>query len=465
MIAESTRADRSVSPGIAGAASDTARILTLFWIGWLACLAVSAAVCRALYADGSYAVLGLLRHPLRYIDYDEHRSFASFIAQTPILLGQRFGVHKVTVYAGLYTIGDYLPPALLFLVALSLARKVPMLFAATTAAIVVFGFGANFINSEANLFIAGAWLATVILALPGRNAFLRGFALPAVAFVLLRVYEGMLLVGPFLALWSFLSAREAADSREQAGLTLATLLFLLGSFIGFSGFVAPRDPGNADNFAVSVLMYLHNPQLFALFAAACGLVAMTRSSSGAQLAWTGSAAAIGAAFIVRMVDLHGYYAYSLYYYNRSFLVCLLPLAVAALFAIHRRHPEWLTKPMGAKAALAAAIPFLAVATADVLGSARWYAYMRTYCDVLEQPAAASTGIARLKDSGAMMGWAWTHPTMSVLLRREGSPAIVFNDPGQWEPVDTRVPIDFPYAGACQSRRFATRGSPVANGIR
>jgi hypothetical protein len=430
------------------------RTVALFWAGWLACLALSASVCRALYADGGYAVLGLLKIPRQYIDFDAHRSFASYITQTPILLGERLGIHKVPVYAGLYTLGDFVPPAVLFLVALTLARKVPMLFAATAAAIVVFGFGSNFINTEANLLFALSWLAAVILALPGPRPFLRGFALPAIAFVLLRVYEGTLLVGPVLSLWALLSSRRTEDSQEQVGLTLATLLFLLGAFIGFSSFAAPRDPGNAANFAGSMLAYLRNPQLFVLFAAACSLVATTRATTRAQVAWVALAAALGLVFFGRMVQEEGYYAYSLYYDNRSFLVCLLALAVAALSTIERLRPAWLSRPVGSLAAVAAMIPFVAVVGGDLLGSARWYAYMRAFCEVLADPVAASAGIVRLKASGAVTGWPWTHPTMSILLRQQGSSAIVLNDAGQWAPFDPRVPIRIGYAGACESRRFA-----------
>ena len=119
----------------------------VFWIGWGLCLLVSALVCRSLYADGAYAVLELLRAPGHYIDYDAHRSFASYVTQTPVLIGQWLGVEQVAVYAALYAAGVYALPAVLFLTALSLAMRTPVLFAATAAAIVIFGFGANFINT------------------------------------------------------------------------------------------------------------------------------------------------------------------------------------------------------------------------------------------------------------------------------------------------------------------------------
>src|SRR6185437_11832417 len=96
-----------------------------------------------------------------------HRSFASFITQTPILVGERFGVKNVSAYAALYSVGIQLLPAVLFLTALSLSRAFSWLFVATAAAIAVFGFGMNFVNSEANLLLPLAWLSAVLLILPG----------------------------------------------------------------------------------------------------------------------------------------------------------------------------------------------------------------------------------------------------------------------------------------------------------
>jgi hypothetical protein len=79
--------------------------------------------------------------------------------------------------------------------------------------------------------------------------------------------------------------------------------------------------------------------------------------------------------------------------------------------------------------------------------------MRTFCEVLESPSTAGSAYGRLERSGALTGWAWTHPTMSVLLRRHGSSAMVLNPPGQWEPFDADAPPAIDYPGACESRRF------------
>jgi len=428
-------------------------IRIIFWFGWGVCLLISALVCRSLYADGAYAVLELLRAPGRYIDYDAHRSFASYLTQTPVLIGQWLGVDQVPGYAALYTAGVHAFPALLFLTALSLAVCTPMLFVLTAGAIVIFGFGANFINTEANLFMALAWLAAVILVLPERRPVLRGFVLPSLAFLSLRVYEGMLFVGPVLAAAAYISSRDTDDPHERIGLTFAAPCFLLSALIGFSSVVAPRDPGNAAGFVAAGARYLSNPQVFVLAATLCSLVAATPMHRRTRLVWMAASVALAAVFTWQMIGAEGYFAYGLYYYNRAFLVCLLPLAIAVLFTVHRLRAAWLTQPLPKGAGIAIVIPFAAVVVVDLIGSARWLTYERSFCRALEQ-APSAHAVEQLKQTGAVTGWGWTHPALSILLRERGSAAIVQNDPGLWQPFDPAVPITLTYRGACENRLLA-----------
>jgi hypothetical protein len=429
------------------------RTRIIFWIAWGVCLLISALVCRSLYADGAYAVLELLRAPGHYIDYDAHRSFASYVTQTPVLIGQWLGVEQVAGYGALYGAGVYALPAVLFLTALSLAVRTPMLFAVTAGAIVIFGFGANFINTEANLFMALAWLAAVILVLPGRRPVLRGFVLPSLAFVSLRVYEGMLLVGPVLAAAAYMSSRDTGDPHERNGLQFAAPCFLLSALIGFSSIVAPRDPGNSAGFVAMGARYLSNPQVFVLAATLCSLVATTSLHRRTRLVWMAASVALAAVFTWQMIGAEGYYAYGLYYYNRAFLVCLLPLAIAALFGVQRLRPAWLTQPLPDGAGIAIVIPFAAVVAVDLMGSARWLAYEQSFCRTLEQPPSAHA-LEQLKQTGTVTGWGWTHPALSILLRERGSLAIVHNDPGSWQPFDPDLPIALTYRGACENRILA-----------
>ena len=161
-------------PGTAGAGDSGARIrriggwhavFTIATLAWGLALTYSTLTGRVLYADGAFYVLVHLFTPNRFNDYDTQRSFASFISQAPILFGQRLGVDTASSYAALYSVGVFVFPAAAFLAALFLGRKQPLLFAANAVAIAVFGFGTNFINTEANLLFGLVWLAVTIMAL------------------------------------------------------------------------------------------------------------------------------------------------------------------------------------------------------------------------------------------------------------------------------------------------------------
>jgi hypothetical protein len=435
------------------------RLICTVIVGWLLCLAAAAIACRALYGDGAATLLGLLRGQMHYIDYDAQRTFASYITQTPVLIGRKLGLQRVSTYAGLYELGVFVLPAVLFMLALWISLRVRFLFATTAVVIAVFGFGANFINSEANLFLAFAWLATIILALPGTHSRLRAFVLPMIAFALLRIYEGMLLAGPVLAVWAFLVSVRTEDLHEKIGLTLAALLFLLGAIIGFGGFVVPRDPWNASGFSSSAFVYLLNPQSFVFLSALCALVSMKRWVQRDRWAWTALSVLFAATFVSKMMRLEGYYAYGLYYSNRAFLVLSLPLVIVGLLGTAWYRPQWISSQIRAAGLVVALVPLSAVMAVDLLGSVRWFQYMTAFCSVLDQPSPAAGGIAQLKRNNIVTGWSWTHPILSVLLRQHGSTALVLNDPGQWQPFDPAQPVSIDYRGLCESRRF-THSNPV-----
>lgn len=419
---------------------------------WGAALAWSAAAGRVLYADGAWYVLVHLFNPHRFNDYDFQRSFASFVSQAPMLFAQRFGAEKVAVYAALYSFGTFWIPAIAMLAALVLARRQPALFAANAFAIVVWGFGTNYINTEANLLFGLVWLAATILALDRPAPILRGFALPLIGLVLLRTYEGMLLVGPILALFAALAAHRAATELERIGLVLAGLLFALGAVIGLGGFLSPRDPANAAGFLSSVPLYLGNPQALLGAAALSAFVAIVFPAPRLRLGAAALSALFGVGYLVAMYRLEGYYAFTIYYNNRGFMVLSLPAFIGALAAVAWRRPRWLAAgPADGFAFLL--VPLAFAVAGDMMGTVRWGRYIDAFCEVLASPGSPQERLARLKAAPVQTGWAWINPSMSVLLRERGSNAIVANDPGMYEPFDATRPVRIRERGICAAPLF------------
>jgi hypothetical protein len=433
--------------------------------GWGGALAYSTASARVLYGDGALYVLIHLITPFRFNDYDFQRSFASYMSQAPMLLGQRLGLESVAGYAALYSVGIFVLPAALLLTALFLARRQPMLFAAVAAAIVVYGFGLNFINSEANVLFGLVWLCASILALDRPAPILRGIVLPLAAVALLRTYEGMLLAGLVLALWAVIAAGHARAECDRVGLMLSGVLFLLGAAIGLGGFLSPRDPNNAASFLASSFHYLRNPQVFLLLSALLVLPAIGTRNRSVRIACGIASAACGAAFVFATGRLTGYYGFDVYYHNRSFLVLMLPAFVGAVFVVHATRPHWLAA--GSPDAFAIILVPLGFAIAgDAVGTSRWNAFMETFCSVLEADRSPAERLAMLQKASVRTAWPWTHPTMSVLLRDRGSRAMVTNEPGNFEPFDASNPPSIDNRGICQvpmvgASRPDTFGLPMA----
>lgn len=421
-------------------------------VAWGAALAWSAASARVLYGDGAWYVLVHLVTPHRFNDYDSQRTFASMISQAPVLFGQRAGLDSVAAYAALYSFGIFVLPAACMVLALYLARRQPLLFAANGLAILVYGFGTNFINTEANLLFGFVWLAVTLLALEGRAPILRGVMLPMLGIALLRTYEGMLLVGPVLALWAILDSARTEAHKERIGLVLAAILFLLGAAIGMGGFLSPRDPANASGFLSSAFAYLGGPHVFLLASGLAMAVAICTQSRRVRLCAALMSGVLALGFTVSIARLEGFYSFSAYYQNRSFMVLLLPVLVAALLAVHWRRPALLSPREGDHGHALLLIPLAFAVAGDVIGTQRWNAYVRSFCEVLERGATPLERLELLKRSGARTAWAWTHPTMSVLLRDRGSSAMVVNEPAAfgWEPFNPASPPAIRQRGLCQA---------------
>lgn len=419
---------------------------------WLLALAYSVFSGRALFADGSYGLLLLLTQPFQFNDYDSLRTFASFIWQAPVLLGQRLGVDSVSWYAALFSVGIFVLPAFAMLLALYLSRKQDTILAANCLAVVVFGFGCNFIVTEANLLFGFVCLSVTILSIDNLSPLARGILLPLLALSLLRIYEGMLLVGPVLAMWSVVAALRTTDPFERTGLIIAAIGFVIGSLIGLGGFLSPRDPENAAGFIASMPAYFGSPQLFlalsALFAVSASFFSKQHTRRSAAVV----SMLFGAISLQMVLRLEGYYSYSVYYTNRSLLVLLLPVYASALFIGYWRKQGWFRISAPKTSYTVLMVPFLWAIAGDLVGTYRWNTYTEVFCTLLEKDLAPQERFDLLMNSGSRTGWGWTHPSLSILLRNKDSNAIISNGSSYrgWEPFEADHGPRIEHRGICQS---------------
>lgn len=443
---------QDLQSGTAGWALNANAAVLVVLVGWSICLAISVSTARVLYADGSHFLLSHLLRPNVFNNYDRNRLFASLITQAPLLIGDHLHVQTVSTYAALYSLGTFVLPAAGFIFSFYLARHQPVLFAVTALVIAVFGFGTNFINTEANIFFALTWVSLTCLALDGSHPVLRGVVLPLLAIVLLRVYEGIALVGPLLAVLALLQFRRSSSRLEKAGLGLAILFFLAGTAGGVNAILHPRDPSNEANFLASISVYLRNPQFLLLLASSSLLPSTLSRDSIHRAIFALLGIVFSILFLSHMVQLTNYYAYTIYYQNRAFLGLLLPASIGIMLAGKLFSPPVILAENRRLNYLIILIPFFAAVAGDLLGSFRWHQYVGEFCEVLSAAGAQNSGVEQLKKAGAVMGWSWTHPTMSILLRARGTDGMIRNEPGsRWEPFDPSTPISINYVGLCENR--------------
>jgi hypothetical protein len=204
--------------------------------------------------------------------------------------------------------------------------------------------------------------------------------------------------------------------------------------------------------------FFEGPHAYLLLSAIAATVGSVLSSARARLLCALVTSGLGGVFLFRLAGLEGFYAYSFYYGNRSFLVLALAAFVCLLFLVWWRWPATLSENRRVSALPLVLIPMVFAVAGDLLGTYRWNHYVGAFCRVLGGKESPERRLERLKASGALTAWGWTHPTMSVLLRDRGSQAMVVNEANafSWQPFSPSNPLEITSLGLCQAPLLGPR---------
>ena len=219
------------------------KILIISLMILLAALGVYAA--KGLYADGSYFLLKILSYKT-YWDFDWSRAFVQIITQTPVVLGIKFGITDIIKLIYLHSFGLIGIPIIVWIIALAQHIKSKYfwtLLIAFSATYLTSGF---FAIGEYNLTYALAAYCFAVLLKNKFNSF-DSILFVLAAFALLRSYEAMIFMGPFLfafTVYRLLEANSHRCAREK--LVLFSSLFLFGASIIIAAYsiLYPRDPAS-----------------------------------------------------------------------------------------------------------------------------------------------------------------------------------------------------------------------------
>jgi hypothetical protein len=437
-----------------------------FWLIAVALTSVAAinvVLFRGLYADGSYFLVEILEGGSFFTPGGGARFHAQVVTQLPVVVALEAGVRDLYLLAWLHSLGLYAVPIGLWLGALYMLRDDTLFWPFVVLLAVVYLNTSMFAIGEFHIAYAISAGAMAILVRNEPLSRANGWLLVVLALAALRSYEAMLFLGIFLALIGGLRLREMQGRKRGPAaltLTLAIAVFAGSALVAVWSVLHAADSANRAG-AADFSVLLENRQLLVTFLAGlfyAPLLLLQGSRPVALLLGIGALA-----FVISLAHSSNWVEAWQSYASRG-MVGFFMLFFGAFLALLRFGPR--------RGRLSATrVPFMAAIVPATLLVALLALDMRhslgfsQYADCFRAEVTTSSGLVpfeatRLQDPECRPEyvWGWTNPSMSLLLRRDDSGAIVLNrEQHEWQPFD-------PFAGLPDlSRYYGNAGAGPAFG--
>jgi hypothetical protein len=409
----------------------------------LATAVFEAATLHGLYADGaSYLAHTLATKNFSFVNAS--RRFTEILIQLPIVLAVKGGLTKLPLLIFIHSFALVIIPIIFWTLSLwrlyddDLFWPMFVLFC-----IVHFNF-AFFAIGEYNVAYALVALSIAILSARAEiTVFWAALALFA-AICLITSYEALVFLGPLLAIlaWHRLVTKQPLlTGLVKSSLVLCLVCYLCAAIIAGYSIWHPRDPANYAG-ALNLRYNVRNGLLLlsAVFALAYGL-SLSASGSVKKLA---NVIAICTLLALAWPKLWS--ALSMQYGSRAIggIIILLFGAIVLL-----RSPINNYLQLDLKRATSANVYyslgfFFFLLISDVTRSVQFTYYLADF----QKEVRSHTGLIPLEATNlpshgdGIVGWDWTHPTLSILLRDNARQAVILNS-SQWhgyEPFDPKGSI-------------------------
>lgn len=411
-------------------------------IALLAVIHVYAA--RGLYADGSYFLLEIISRGT-FFDFDKPRYFSQIISQLPVVLGLHVGVNRMESLIWLHSLGLFGFPTLFWLLALYKVARNGLFWPFVMVFAVVYLNTSFFSIGEFNLAYSVVAYAMAILLGEDEIGIAMGSILLVLGLILTRSYEGLLFLGPLLYAVSVLRlVRESSQIVERIFLSIAAFLFAVAFAISLWSILFPRDPANLAG-ATNLASLISNKQ-WVLSALAAGLyLGMYLLSRYKRLMWL---CGVLSSFVIVLLFYPGFYAtpfqnYSMRAFGSLVMFCAFSLMVIARFRVIGPDMACQAKEAGGlKAVLFRLLPILML-TALIIPDIHHTLGFRRFIHMFKEATDSQVGIQAAESTKLLIpeaivySWAWTYPTLSLLLRRNEHGAIILNPKYYigWQPFD------------------------------
>jgi hypothetical protein len=388
---------------------------------------------RGIYADGAWDLwanlsgVGLV---------DGTRIFAQWLAQGPIHLAIGSGVTDLDDLMFIYGLGPVLLPLLAWAAAFIVVFR-DDLFWFFVAAFAVVYLNSGFVAiGQYSLMYGLAALAAAILVRP-RLSIPLAVVLGLVAVIALRTYEAAAYLSPLLALLAVVTARRKPAARrwEQVLRYAVAGLFLVGAALAVIALIAPRDATNLATASDLLAPLTSDLQFVISFLIAAALLAAVLVLRGRWRAVT--AALLALATLVLLIPALWAPPW-MHYHARTItgIALVLLLGVPILLRVLGRPVSFGRTWPASAALLAVLVVPMAVHSIEYRG----------WLERFQLSIQDRSGIVDLTGSLAeyeapTYAWPWTNPFLSLLLREDGSTAVL-SSPGV-APADQDVPPALP----------------------
>ena len=390
---------------------------------------------RGLYADGSHFLLEILARNDFWL-FDKPRLHIQFLNQVFPVIAIKLGVIDLQALTFIYSAGLLLPTSAVWFVALYLQRNTPLFWW------LILGYSSTFLLSgffsigEYNLTYAFVALYFSI-AYPkiyhwGQLAFLA-----LIALTLIRSYEAMLFLGPCLALATVCLSLQ---TKERAKKFFALfLLCVLGTstLVATFSIIYPRDPNNLTG-ALNIIRAIQGKQ--AMFLVLATLLALVIRQAAKQY----SSFSLTIFFVFSLI----YFLSDSWWQNVSqqhstrtlsglMLASILSIKIGQIF-FHRKKENHATLFIQKPFIVSSALVCLSLSITTIMNDREFGHLVKLFkaelASIEKNTPINKTNLYEQKPNLNRFIWAWTNPSMSLVLGGQRGRLITNNENyAGWQP--------------------------------
>jgi hypothetical protein len=411
----------------------TRKVVTV--LAFLAIFTLTIYSSISLFADGSSFLLTILLKS-NFDAFSKGREFAQILTQLPVVAAIKLGINNKLVLVKLYTFGLAGLPLILWFAAIYI-QKTTVLFW-----FFVVAFTSTLLNS--GIFAIGEYNITYSLValsasllLAKRLTMANAIAVSMLALLLTRAYEAMVFLGVVMYV---ISIRKAATEGREGSirfiLYMVAFLFAVSVAIALDSIIYPRDPANLNN-AGNLLILLNNVQI--VYTAGMLLMLLGIWLAPKKISIALSAIALIASMSYLLMPSF-WPSPGQYYQARSISGAFLffILAFAVLVDSSPRIMEFLQARESTRLKSAAFFLFISLVSPYCKDLYGFHQYLTDFYHALKttkKSEPVNTISAIYQHGMQKFIWAWTNPSMSLIMRRDSSRNLILNPSWYrgWQP--------------------------------